>query len=50
VLPGQGSGMLTSMLGAQGLVFFPEGKRVGQVGEMVQVLCLSSLVGDWPGL
>jgi molybdopterin molybdotransferase len=50
VLPGQGSGMLTSMLGAQGLVFFPEGKRVGQAGEVVPVLCLTSLVGDWPGL
>ncbi len=50
VLPGQGSGMLTSMLGADGLVFFPEGKRVGPAGEVVPVLCLTSLVGDWPGL
>ncbi|MGQ9897854.1 MAG: molybdopterin molybdotransferase MoeA [Acidobacteriota bacterium] len=50
VLPEQGSGMLTSMLGAQGLVFFPEGKQVGQAGEVVQVLCVTSLVGDWPGL
>lgn len=49
VLPGQGSGMLTSMLGAQGVVFFPEGKQIGQAGEVVPAQLLTSLTGDWPG-
>ncbi len=40
VLPGQGSGMLTSMLGANSLVFFPEGKQYGAAGERVPALRL----------
>ncbi|MCS7080676.1 MAG: molybdopterin molybdotransferase MoeA [Chloracidobacterium sp.] len=42
VLPGQGSGMLTSMLGANGLVFFPEGKQHGAAGERAPALRLVS--------
>ncbi|OYT71850.1 MAG: molybdopterin molybdenumtransferase MoeA [Chloracidobacterium sp. CP2_5A] len=43
VLPGQGSGMLTSMLGASGLVFFPEGKSFGVAGERAPALRLTPL-------
>ncbi len=43
VLPGQGSGMLTSMLGASGLVFFPEGKTQGAAGERAPALRLAPL-------
>lgn len=45
VLPGQGSGMLTSMLGANGLVFFPEGKQHGAAGERAPALRLTAF-GD----
>ncbi|MFQ3580893.1 MAG: gephyrin-like molybdotransferase Glp [Chloracidobacterium sp.] len=48
VLPGQGSGMLTSMLGANGLVFFAEGKQLGRMGEPVPALLLTALTHGQP--
>lgn len=40
VMPAQGSGVLSSMLGAEGLVFFEEGKKTGAAGEDVPVVLI----------
>jgi molybdopterin molybdotransferase len=42
VMPAQGSGVLSSMLRAEGLVFFEEGRKTGAAGDQVPVIFMRS--------